>query len=106
MNRSVAIIIALAIAAIFCMPIIPNTAKAQISSNLVIIKTDYQMLGLTELHGGGHLTFELRGQAAGDLRRAVLAVYDGMFAGTTPGLIDSRELRFDSQSGYIGRMEN
>jgi hypothetical protein len=106
MRRSVAIIIAIVMAAVFCMPIIPNIAEAQASQNLVIIKTDYQMLGMTELHGGGHLTFELRGQAAGDLRRAVLAAYDGMFAGTTPGMIDSRELRFDSQSGYIGRMEN
>lgn len=105
MRRSVAIIIALAIAAIFCMPIIPMDAEAQASQNTVIIKTDYQMLGMTELHGGGHLTYELRGQAAGDLRRAVLATYDGMFAGTTPGMIDSRELRFDAQSGYIGDME-
>jgi hypothetical protein len=106
MKRSVGILIAIAMATIFCMPIIPYNAEAQTSQDMVIIKTDYQMLGVTELNGGGHLTYELRGQAAGDLRRAVLDTYDGMFAGTTPGLIDSRELRFDSQSGYIGRMES
>jgi len=105
MRRSVAILIALTMVAIFCMPIIPNNVEAQASQNLVIIKTDYQMLGMTELHGGGHLTYELRGQAAGDLRRAVLSTYDGMFAGTTPGMIDSRELRFSSTEGYIGEME-
>jgi len=106
MRRSFALLAAMVVAAMFCIPIIPQAANGQSSENLVIIKTDYQMLGLTELHGGGHLTYELRGQAAGDLRRAVLAAYDGMYAGTTLGTIDSRELRFDAQSGYIGRMEN
>ncbi|MDO9537718.1 MAG: DUF835 domain-containing protein [Thermoplasmata archaeon] len=105
MRRSVSVLVAILLATLFCIPLIPFNTEGQSSQNVVIIKTDYQMLGVTELHGGGHLTYELHGQAAGDLRRAVLATYDGMFAGTTPGLIDSRELRFSSSEGYIGEME-
>jgi len=107
MRRTFALLAALVVAAMFCIPIIPQTADAQASSeNIVIIKTDYQMLGLTDLHGGGHLTYELHGHAAGDLRRAVLSAYDGLYAGTTPGTIDSRELRFSNTEGYIGELEH
>ncbi len=106
MRRTFALLAALAVAAMFCLPIIPQTAEAQASSeNIVSVKTDYMLLGLTDLHGGGHLTYELRGHAAGDLRRAVLAAYDGDFGSSTPGTIDNRELRFDGESGYIGDME-
>ncbi|MBU4032907.1 MAG: DUF835 domain-containing protein [Candidatus Thermoplasmatota archaeon] len=97
--------IAIAIAALICIPAIPQNAVAQSDQNLIIIKTDYQMLGLAELHGGGHLTYELRGTAARDLRRAVLDFYDNTWLGTINGTIDSRELRSESR-GYIDHMEN
>ncbi|MFO7618291.1 MAG: DUF835 domain-containing protein [Thermoplasmata archaeon] len=106
MRRLVLVMIAVAVAALICLPAMPDNAEAQSLDNLVLIKTDYQMLGLAELHGGGHLTYELRGTAARDLRRAVLAAYDNLWLGTVNGSIDSRELRPDAQNGYIGRMEN
>ncbi len=106
MRRLGLILVAIAVAALICIPIIPQNADAQSSQNTVSIKTDYQMLGLSELHGGGHLTYELRGTAARDLRRAVLAAYDNLWLGTVNGSIDSRELRYDSASGYVGRLEH
>lgn len=102
MRRLLTFVIALALTALVCMPMIPNTTEAQESNNLVIVKTDYQMLGLTELSGGGHLTYELRGQAAGDLRRAIMAVYDWDNSGT----IESGELRFNGDEGYIMDIED
>jgi preprotein translocase subunit SecD len=68
MRRLGLILVAVFVAALICIPIIPQNADAQTSQNTVSIKTDYQMLGLSELHGGGHLTYELRGTAARDLR--------------------------------------
>ena len=110
MKRSLVIVLAIAFAAILCIPMMPMNTEAQINppsnTDLVIIKTDYQMLGLTDLHGGGHLTYELRGNAARDLRRAVLEAYDNMWAGGSNGSIDSQELRFSSSEGYIGELDN
>ena len=60
MKRSLVIVLAIAFAAILCIPMMPTNTAAQINppsnTDLVIIKTDYQMLGLTDLQGGGHLT--------------------------------------------------
>ena len=106
MKRSLVIVLAVAFAAILSIPMIPMNTEAQANTDLVIIKTDYQMLGLTDLHGGGHLTYELRGNAARDLRRAVLTVYDDMWTGGTTGAIDSQELRYSSSEGYIGEVES
>lgn len=106
MKRSLVIVLAIAFAAVLCIPMIPMNVDAQASNtDLVIIKTDYQMLGLTDLHGGGHLTYELRGNAARDLRRAVLDAYDNMWTGGTNGSIDSQELRYSNTEGYIGDLE-
>ena len=99
-------VIAIAIAAVICIPIIPNTAEAQSNINLVSIKTDYQLLGMTDLHGGGHLTYELRGQAAGDLRRAVFAKYNTLTTSFQNDVIDLAELRLDTSAGYIPDIEN
>ncbi len=106
MRRSLVIVLAIAFTAILCIPMIPMNAEAQSNTDLVIIKTDYQMLGFTDLHGGGHLTYELRGNAARDLRRAVLDAYDNMWTGGTNGSIDSQELRYSSSEGYIGELES
>ncbi len=105
MKRSSILVLAIVMVMILAVPFVPMSSDAQMPSDMVIIKTDYQMLGLSELHGGGHLTYELRGRAAGDLRRAVLATYDGDWAGGTTGRIDSSELRFSPSEGYIGDLE-
>ena len=68
-----------------------DSGGQELAVDRVVVKTDYQMLGFNDLQGGGHLTYELHGKAAGDLRRAVLARYDGL--GPTDGVIDSAELK-------------
>ncbi len=98
MRRLGLILVAIAIATIICIPIIPQSADAQSSQNLVVIKTDYQMLGTTELHGGGHLTYELRGTAARDLRMAVLEHFDT----NGNGMIEAIDLELRA---YIGQIE-
>ena len=70
--------LAILIVVVLCIPLFNNPTDAQQTSNMVIVRTDYELLGFTDLHGGGHLTYELRGRAAGDLRRAVLDTYDTM----------------------------
>lgn len=90
--------------------LIPTGAAQADADDLIIVKTDYELLGFGELTGGGHLTFELRGKAAGDLRRAVLAEYDGIVSGNPNGRIDPGELKqgLDESQGtsYIADMEH
>ncbi|MCK5038350.1 MAG: hypothetical protein KAS16_04570, partial [Thermoplasmata archaeon] len=84
-----------------------DTEAQEISSDRVIVRTDYEMLGFSDLQGGGHLSYELHGKAAGDLRRAVLARYDGL--GTVDGQIDVAELKRGTietpGSSYIADLE-
>ena len=105
MRRSFQIILAVLIVLGFCISMVPTDTDAQLSEDIVIVKTDYEMLGVSDLHGGGHLTYELRGLAARDLRRAVLARYDNVYGGTS-GVIDPQELRYTAMEGYIADVEN
>ncbi len=76
------------IISIIVIGLLPYGQSQSPSDNIVI---DFETeLGRTG-EGGGTLTYELHGKAAGDLRRAVLAKYDGL--GSTPGQIDSVELK-------------
>jgi hypothetical protein len=106
MRDSGKVILAILFMAMLCLPVVQSNSDAQPITNSVVIKTDYELLGVSDLHGGGHLTFELSGRAAGDLRRAVLASYDGMYSPyVTNNRIDTSELRIDNQRGYIARVE-
>lgn len=107
MKRLFKVILAIAFIAMLCLPLINSPGNAQQSQSIVIVKTDYELLGFSSLHGGGHLTYELRGEAAGDLRRAILAAYDTMPAiGNANGRIDPQELRYSGSEGYIGELES
>ena len=107
MGRLFKVILAMLIITVFCIPLIDGPAEAQAVNDLVIVRTDYELLGFTDLHGGGHLTYELRGRAAGDLRRAVLDSYDTLpVIGNANGRIDPQELRYSGSEGYIGALES
>ena len=106
MRRSSALVLAIAMAVILSVPFVPMNAEAQMATDMVTITTDYELLGFSDLHGGGHLTYELTGQAAGDLRRAVLDRYDGLITGTANGRIDPAELKMNEQTGYIADVES
>ncbi|MEW5936491.1 MAG: DUF835 domain-containing protein [Candidatus Thermoplasmatota archaeon] len=84
--------VAVALALLLLTPVLPSmSVRAQ--EDFVKVVTDYEMLGLQELHGGGHLTYTLEGSAARDLRRRVLAAYDGSVTPFLPnGGIDAAEL--------------
>ena len=105
MRRSLVFILAIAMAVVLTVPFIPMNSEAQMNTDMVTITTDYELLGFSDLHGGGHLTYELTGQAAGDLRRAVLGHYDGQTTGTANGRIDPAELKMNEQTGYIASIE-
>ena len=105
MKRSSALVLAIAMAVILSIPFVPSSSEAQMTTDMVSISTDYELLGFSDLHGGGHLTYELTGQAAGDLRRAVLSTYDGLVTGTANGRIDPAELKLNEQTGYIAAVE-
>ena len=105
MKRSSALVLAIAMAVILSIPFVPSSSEAQMTTDMVSISTDYELLGFSDLHGGGHRTYELTGQAAGDLRRAVLSTYDGLVTGTANGRIDPAELKLNEQTGYIAAVE-
>jgi hypothetical protein len=104
MKRSITLALVTFLIAALAGACIPQGVEAQ-AENRVLIRTDYEMLGFGSLHGGGHLTYELYGQAAGDLRRAVLATYDGSISGVNNSLIDPEELKMNEQTGYIAAIE-
>ncbi|MBI5000959.1 MAG: DUF835 domain-containing protein [Euryarchaeota archaeon] len=52
-----------------------NKVRAQ--DSIVKVTSDFELLGLQELHGGGHLTYFVDGDAAADLRRRVREAFDG-----------------------------
>ncbi len=107
-GRKLSILIIFSILMLSILSFIPLNADAQeVYPDRVIVRTDYEMLGFSDLQGGGHLSYELHGKAAGDLRRAVLARYDGL--GTTAGQIDVAELKRGTietpGSSYIADLE-
>jgi hypothetical protein len=106
-RRLLKVTLAMLVICLLCIPFFYGPTNAQQTQDMVIVRTDYELLGITDLHGGGHLTYELRGRAAGDLRRAVLDSYDTLpVIGNANGRIDTAELRYSGSEGFIGELES
>src|SRR3989442_2641276 len=55
--------------------VLPPTV-GQGSAGHLVVSTDYELFGLSDLHGGGHVTWTLTGDKATDLRMKVLHMFD------------------------------
>jgi hypothetical protein len=97
-KRGLKVLTVLAIASSLAFCLVPG-ADAQVDSSYVKVATDYELLGAQDLHGGGHLTYTLEGDAAVQLRELVLAEYDGAISGQDNGAIDSAELKYNEMAG-------
>ena len=82
-------------------PVMALVSMAAPTGGLVKVKSDTEMLGVSDLHGGGHLTWIISGEAAQELRAMVHRRYD---TNGIPGL-QAPEVRGGSPRSYLMDVE-
>src|SRR5881392_3775903 len=55
--------------------VLPPTV-GQASAGHLVVSTDYELFGTSDLRGGGHVTWTLTGDKATDLRMKILQLFD------------------------------
>ncbi len=105
-KRALTLLLTAAIALTFMFSVAPLSA-AQVDSSYVKVTTDYELLGAQDLHGGGHITYTLEGDAARDLRQKVLARYDGSVSPfIRNNQIEASELKYSEAAGtFVADLE-
>ncbi|MFQ6061121.1 MAG: hypothetical protein ACE5KV_07510, partial [Thermoplasmata archaeon] len=69
-------LILFAIVLIFLLLQVPPPAASQGEEGRAISESDLEMIGLTEYSGGGHMTVQLTGNKASELRDRILWMFD------------------------------
>ncbi|MGQ0797972.1 MAG: hypothetical protein ACT4OI_08955 [Methanobacteriota archaeon] len=80
----------------------------------LIVQTDFELIGTSELNGGGHVTWILTGDEAGDLRRKIVAMFDEYsqipagfpVEGTTTSRSQNGLIDLGEAGAYTARLEN
>ncbi len=88
---------------VFLSFVIPPLANAQIGENggTTELRSDISMMSGIPVHGGGHFTWKVSGDAAGDFRNALIDQYDEPEPQGPPnGILESDEVRI-----YIHQLE-
>ncbi len=66
------------------------------------VKSDLEMMAGVPVHGGGHVTWEIKGEAANELRKAIILYYDSETAVTEKdGILQASEVGY-----YTDRVDN
>ncbi len=82
-------------------PVLLPAINGAIVENQIQAKTDIEILGGTQLHGGGHITWAITGSEADTLRQKVLDNFDY----NHDGRLQSYEVRSPSGNGYLNAVE-
>jgi hypothetical protein len=91
------------ILALFFGMVLPAFALADIGDNggTTTLKSDIEMMQGIPIHGGGHVTWRVTGNAAKELRSAILAKYDLPHGSEPP----NGQLELDEVKRYINELE-
>lgn len=74
-KRNVSLAVVLVVLLIWTF--LPIHSRAQGPAGHLVVSTDYELFGISELGGGGHVTWTLTGAQAVDLRGKILRLFDG-----------------------------
>ncbi len=96
-QRTLAVLVLLALT----IPVLLPAINGAIVENQIQAKTDIEILGGTQLHGGGHITWAITGSEADTLRQKVLDNFDF----NHDGRLQSYEVRSPSGNGYLNAVE-
>ena len=100
MKHTQRILMALVLLLLTLPMILPFTGGAVVE-NQIQAKTDIEILGGTQLHGGGHITWIITGKEATTLRQKILEHFDY----NRDGRLQSYEVRSPSGNGYLNAVE-
>lgn len=87
--------------------IVPLFAGAQAPAGRLVVSTDYELFGVSDLRGGGHVTWTLSGEEASDLRRKILNLFDSYptvprgFSSERTSTNGNRDGRLDAAEGAV-----
>jgi len=106
-------LLALALVLLLFWSVLPPTVGQGAAGHLVV-STDYELFGTSDLRGGGHVTWTLTGDKAADLRMKILHMFDEYamiprgftFTSTSPETANNNS-RLDATEGvrYTDRLE-
>jgi|GEM_PF-2380463 len=83
------------------LPLFTSVMHAAVVEDQIQAKTDIEVLGGTQLHGGGHITWIITGREADNLRHKILENFDY----NHDGKLQSYEVRSSSGNGYLNYVE-
>jgi len=106
-------LLALVLVLLLFWSVLPPTV-GQGSAGHLVVSTDYELFGTSDLRGGGHVTWTLTGDKATDLRLKILHMFDeyamiprGFTFASTSSETANRNSRLDATEGvrYTDRLE-
>jgi hypothetical protein len=110
--RSRTRVLACVTACLLLWQLIPD-GRAQGSGEL-LVQTDFELIGTSELNGGGHVTYVLTGDEAQDLRRKIVSMFDTYaqipvgfpLEGSSTARVRNGVIDRGEALAYTGRLEN
>ncbi len=112
MRSSRPLLLALVLGVLLFWTALPPT-RGQSGSGAIVVNTDYELYGASQLSGGGHVTWTLTGDVARNLRASIVHLFDGYavipkgfrWGGDATGAVGGGQLTAAEGKAYTDHVE-